>query len=1102
MGADANTFGTGDDPVFDKDGVRRESVFTTQNDSSAGAFREAYALQYQEAEFLREKVFESRQNRRPQTYLLGDDVGLGKTWVGMITLFSLLNRDGGKSQGLIVAPTRMLVGKWVHELEAFRRSYVKNGDDFAIETVGSSKELLSRLEAQKNYKGKGGGKAFFTFFSKSCKQDVVKTMAESEKIISHLKKLMADIAKGGMDDSPSLTKRAEKNVLAAKAFLRHVLTVFSRERDLKNHSSENIKKIIKWLGISESTLSDLEARLLSAMPLYISESEVMQLPSLLQRLRSSNVGDWSRVPLEKGLVRKIFETPKPRGRYLSKLLWGFFTKNKETDEEILDLNNEAALALVIFAASVLPWFRRIRNAEQGATLLNGKTALLEGIWDHELDPSEELWNRKLCRRVIYVMYNRDLWEVEGDAVFQTKEDLDKRLPTSPKPLRFAIIDEVHNWANGNNGADSYRKYWQPRVKNTLLMTATPLQLGFRELATILECTSESLGKEVKQETNLKPKSKQIELYENVIQSLQTANDTQSDVLTAVKALREEDQQFLTSLTRKDGKALKPEAIWQEASGSRCERVRTLAKNLLDFQRALSGDFQGHLVQLMMKNLAKHNRQYFCGKDVDRLLQDASTESCGRDGFYRVQGIDNDAKLFCRVCMRIASIGKGGKSETGTPDLMLGLGSSFEAFFNSSVYTKKVEGEAANPRVHEYVKAFLDPLKDELHVIHHPKVRKEERRVIHHPKVRKTVKLILHNLFECGEKTVVFCEWQKTVDAIADAVAEEIENRFEEKKEDALQCFRQVLIKQLQVQEECIGDELLKLTVPESRGLIQKALEEAAKVSFEAAFPGIPWHLRMDQANYDARIALALRWAEGLVPASLMKKVHGTATVGQRIRSAADLLLERPEFSSNAGDDSESTNAYKFNPVRKLKGDTPSLARSRILANFASPDAPAVLVCTPVSQEGVDMHLFCRRIILHDLNWNPAKLEQRIGRIDRRGSLAAVSGKPVIVAVPFLSASYDEYKYEVLLERADLQDFVFGRKNWVILEQSEKELESGKTDEEKETEEEEELEQSNDGCNAPEPGEDMRKKRPLIGHLVKGMFKVDLSLESVKEKYHG
>ena len=90
-----------------------------------------------------------------------------------------------------------------------------------------------------------------------------------------------------------------------------------------------------------------------------------------------------------------------------------------------------------------------------------------------------------------------------------------------------------------------------------------------------------------------------------------------------------------------------------------------------------------------------------------------------------------------------------------------------------------------------------------------------------------------------------------------------------------------------------------------------------------------------------------------------------------------------------------------------------------------------------------MHRYCRSIILHDLNWNPAKLEQRIGRVDREGSLARAKDQDVVVAVPFLAQSYDEYQYQVVLQRADLQDYVFGRKDWVVREQTDKKSRSAK-----------------------------------------------------------
>lgn len=43
----------------------------------------------------------------------------------------------------------------------------------------------------------------------------------------------------------------------------------------------------------------------------------------------------------------------------------------------------------------------------------------------------------------------------------------------------------------------------------------------------------------------------------------------------------------------------------------------------------------------------------------------------------------------------------------------------------------------------------------------------------------------------------------------------------------------------------------------------------------------------------------------------------------------------------------------------------------------------VLVATEVASEGVDLQ-FSRLLINYDLPWNPMRVEQRIGRIDRLG----------------------------------------------------------------------------------------------------------------------
>jgi hypothetical protein len=65
---------------------------------------------------------------------------------------------------------------------------------------------------------------------------------------------------------------------------------------------------------------------------------------------------------------------------------------------------------------------------------------------------------------------------------------------------------------------------------------------------------------------------------------------------------------------------------------------------------------------------------------------------------------------------------------------------------------------------------------------------------------------------------------------------------------------------------------------------------------------------------------------------------------------------------------------------KLRSDT--LRRA-----FNSPFWPHLLATTSVGQEGLDFHIWCRRIVHWDLPTDPVDFEQREGRIARYGSLA-------------------------------------------------------------------------------------------------------------------
>ncbi len=58
----------------------------------------------------------------------------------------------------------------------------------------------------------------------------------------------------------------------------------------------------------------------------------------------------------------------------------------------------------------------------------------------------------------------------------------------------------------------------------------------------------------------------------------------------------------------------------------------------------------------------------------------------------------------------------------------------------------------------------------------------------------------------------------------------------------------------------------------------------------------------------------------------------------------------------------------------------------VIERFKNPNGPNVLLASEVASEGVDLQ-FSRVVVNYDLPWNPMKVEQRIGRIDRLGQLS-------------------------------------------------------------------------------------------------------------------
>lgn len=90
------------------------------------------------------------------------------------------------------------------------------------------------------------------------------------------------------------------------------------------------------------------------------------------------------------------------------------------------------------------------------------------------------------------------------------------------------------------------------------------------------------------------------------------------------------------------------------------------------------------------------------------------------------------------------------------------------------------------------------------------------------------------------------------------------------------------------------------------------------------------------------------------------------------------------------------------------------SKHETIARFRDPMGPSILLSSEVGGEGVDLQ-FSRVIINYDLPWNPMRVEQRIGRIDRLGQKA----EKVSIWNLFYNDTIDSRIYERLYERLDL-----------------------------------------------------------------------------------
>lgn len=102
-------------------------------------------------------------------------------------------------------------------------------------------------------------------------------------------------------------------------------------------------------------------------------------------------------------------------------------------------------------------------------------------------------------------------------------------------------------------------------------------------------------------------------------------------------------------------------------------------------------------------------------------------------------------------------------------------------------------------------------------------------------------------------------------------------------------------------------------------------------------------------------------------------------------------------------------------VGLVHGGVPDDERRDLRARFAKertdPESLDVLLSSEVGTEGLD-YQFCDALVNYDLPWNPMRIEQRIGRIDRRGQ----ASETVAIKNLIVSGTVDAVIFKRCLER--------------------------------------------------------------------------------------
>jgi len=312
----------------------------------------------------------------------------------------------------------------------------------------------------------------------------------------------------------------------------------------------------------------------------------------------------------------------------------------------------------------------------------------------------------------------------------------------------------------------------------------------------------------------------------------------------------------------------------------------------------------------------------------------------------------------------------------------------------------------------------------------------------HPKMRATIDLAME-LWRQGEKVLIFCHYRETGAALHRHLSQAMLDEIEERASNQLGCDREAVAAELKrVADRLDRDRPAAREVVDALNKMIERYPMLTNEGLQSLIHEIVLRFLRTPTFLVRYTDLSVRdttekWGGSLLDGSVASGMSLAQVIDQFLnflscqstpfnRMAylkALLSLQTgthagPEVEASMTDDEKQAGGRVrlVANVRRVYGDTRDETRERLMLTFNTPFYPEVLIASSVMAEGVDLHLNCRHVIHHDLDWNPSSLEQRTGRIDRLGAKAERCGQPIRVYIPYVEGCQDEKLFRVVMDR--------------------------------------------------------------------------------------